>query len=214
MTTRNLSAIDRLLAEADSMLRSLSRRGASAARPSPAEGHSDADLTPEEQRHAAGLMRVNHTGEVCAQALYQGQALTARTAGTRDEMLDAAQEEIDHLVWCEERLQELNARPSALNPLFYGASLAMGAAAGAISDKMSLGFVHATEERVASHLRHHLKILPRQDRKSQLILQKMLEDEERHGANALKAGGEEFPRPIKDVMSALSQLMTRSTYYL
>jgi ubiquinone biosynthesis monooxygenase Coq7 len=159
-------------------------------------------------------MRVNHTGEVCAQALYQGQALTARTTGTRDEMEQAAQEEIDHLVWCEERLTELGARPSVLNPLWYGISLALGATAGAISDKVSLGFVHATEERVASHLRAHLKSLPAEDRKSQLILQQMLADEERHGENALNAGGSEFPRPVKDLMTQVSKVMTESSYWL
>ncbi len=214
MTSRELTPIDRLLVEADSVLRTLSRRGASAERPSPAVGHSEARLSDKERRHAAGLMRVNHTGEVCAQALYQGQAMTARTAGTREEMEQAAQEEIDHLVWCEERLDELGARPSALNPLFYGVSLAMGAAAGAISDKVSLGFVHATEERVAGHLRDHLKSLPSDDRKSQLILQQMLEDEERHGENALKAGGTEFPRPVKDAMTRMAKLMTETTYWV
>lgn len=212
MSSREFTAIDRLLVEAETMLRTVSRRGAKALRASPAQGHSEAVLNAREQRHTAGLMRVNHTGEVCAQALYQGQALTARGAATREEMLHAAQEEVDHLVWCEERLAELNARPSVLNPLWYGVSLALGAAAGAISDKVSLGFVHATEERVAQHLRAHLKSLPEQDRKSQLILQQMLEDEERHGANALEAGGLEFPRPIKDAMSAVSQLMTQTSY--
>ncbi|MGD2008482.1 MAG: 2-polyprenyl-3-methyl-6-methoxy-1,4-benzoquinone monooxygenase [Cellvibrionales bacterium] len=214
MSERELTTIDRLLIETDGMLRTLSRGGATASRPSPAEGHSETQLSDRERQHAAGLMRVNHTGEVCAQALYQGQALTAKTAGTRSEMQEAAQEEIDHLVWCEQRLDELGARPSALNPLFYGASLAMGAVAGLIGDKVSLGFVHATEERVASHLRSHLKSLPDRDMKSQLILQKMLEDEERHGENALKAGGEELPAPIKTAMTRVSKLMTQSTYWV
>lgn len=212
--SRQLTVVDRLLIEADSVLRTLSRRGAKASRPSPAQGHSDAPMSDKERRHVAGLMRVNHTGEVCAQALYQGQAMTARAAGTREEMEQAAQEEIDHLVWCEERLDELGARPSALNPLWYGVSLALGAAAGAISDKVSLGFVHATEERVAGHLRAHLKSLPDQDRKSQLILQQMLDDEERHGENALKAGGTEFPKPVKDAMTQVSKLMTESSYWI
>jgi len=206
--------MDRVLVEVDGMLRTLSRRGASAARPSPAEGHAEAQLSDRERKHVAGLMRVNHTGEVCAQALYQGQALTAKTAGTRSEMQEAAQEEIDHLVWCEERLDELGARPSALNPIFYGASLAMGAAAGLVGDRVSLGFVHATEERVASHLRSHLKALPETDRKSQLILQKMLEDEERHGENALNAGGKELPRPVKTAMTQVAKLMTGTTYWV
>lgn len=210
---RELTLMDRMLCEADSVMRTLARRGAKASRPSPAKGHTESPMTLEEKRHAAGLMRVNHTGEVCAQALYQGQAVTARSTGTRDEMLEAAQEEIDHLVWCEERLEEFGEHTSLLNPVWYAMSFAIGATAGAISDKVSLGFVHATEERVASHLRAHLKSLPDQDRKSQLILQKMLEDEERHGENALKAGGVEFPKPVKDVMTALSQVMTKSSYW-
>jgi ubiquinone biosynthesis monooxygenase Coq7 len=157
-------------------------------------------------------MRVNHTGEVCAQALYQGQALTARMPIVRNEMQQAAQEEVDHLVWCEERLRELGSHTSYLNPVWYGMSFALGAVAGAISDKVSLGFVAATEERVCSHLREHLQQLPEEDRKSQLILQQMLEDEQRHGDNALNAGGTEFPRPLKDAMSAVSRLMTATSY--
>ncbi len=214
MSERELSPVDQVLVEIDGMLRTLSRRGATAARPSPAEGHAEANLSDRERKHVAGLMRVNHTGEVCAQALYQGQALTAKTAGTRAEMQEAAQEEIDHLVWCEARLDELDARPSVLNPIFYGASLAMGAAAGLVGDRVSLGFVHATEERVASHLRSHLKALPERDRKSQLILQKMLEDEERHGENALLAGGMELPRQVKTAMTRAAKLMTGSTYWV
>jgi ubiquinone biosynthesis monooxygenase Coq7 len=162
--------------------------------------------------HVAGLMRVNHTGEVCAQALYQGQALTAKLPTVRKEMQQAAQEEVDHLVWCEERLRELDSHTSYLNPAWYGLSFAMGAIAGAIGDKVSLGFVAATEERVCHHLRDHLKQLPDEDRKSQLILQQMLEDEQRHGENALEAGGTEFPGPVKDAMTTVSQVMTRTSY--
>jgi ubiquinone biosynthesis monooxygenase Coq7 len=157
-------------------------------------------------------MRVNHTGEVCAQALYQGQALTAKLPTVRDEMQQAAAEEVDHLVWCEQRLRELESRPSLLNPAWYGLSFALGAVAGAISDKVSLGFVAATEERVCNHLRDHLKSLPEEDRKSRLIVQKMLEDEQRHGDKALQAGGSEFPRQVKDAMTVVSQVMTRSSY--
>ena len=159
-------------------------------------------------------MRVNHTGEVCAQALYQGQALAARSEATRHNLLAAAQEEADHLAWCETRLQELDAKPSRLNPLFYAASFALGAVTAVAGDKVSLGFVHATEERVAGHLRAHLKALPSEDRKSQLILQQMLADEERHGEEALALGGQEFSRPIKDVMTLASQVMTRTTYWI
>lgn len=214
MRQRRLSLIDRLIGEADTVLRTLGARGNTAGRPSPADGHSESQLPDSERRHVAGLMRVNHTGEVCAQALYQGQALTAKLPDVREEMRQAAAEEVDHLVWCEARLKELDSRPSALNPAWYGLSFAVGAIAGAIGDQVSLGFVAATEERVCSHLREHLKQLPEDDRKSRLILQKMLEDEERHGENALQAGGTDFPRPVKDAMSAVSKVMTRSSYWV
>lgn len=212
MAPRRLSLIDRLIIEADSVLRTVTNRGHSAGRPSPSEGHVDSELSDRERRHVAGLMRVNHTGEVCAQALYQGQALTAKLPVVREEMQQAAAEEVDHLVWCEQRLRELDSQPSVLNPAWYGLSFALGAVAGAISDKVSLGFVAATEERVCNHLRDHLKSLPEDDRKSRLILQKMLEDEQRHGDQALQAGGTDFPRPVKDAMTLVSQVMTRSSY--
>ncbi len=212
MRQRRLSLLDRLISEADSVLRTVTNRGHSAGRPSPAEGHSESALGERERRHVAGLMRVNHTGEVCAQALYQGQALTAKLPTVRDEMHQAAAEEVDHLVWCEERLRELGSHTSYLNPLWYGMSFGLGAVAGAIGDSVSLGFVAATEERVCNHLRDHLKQMPEEDRKSQLILQQMLEDEERHGNNALAAGGTDFPKPVKDAMTAVSQVMTRTSY--
>ncbi|MEH6634751.1 MAG: 2-polyprenyl-3-methyl-6-methoxy-1,4-benzoquinone monooxygenase [Halioglobus sp.] len=212
MSQRRLSLLDKLITEADSVMRTITNRGNHAGRPSPSSGHSDSDLSEQERKHVAGLMRVNHTGEVCAQALYQGQALTAKLPTVRKEMQQAAQEEIDHLVWCEERLRELGSHTSYLNPAWYGMSFAMGAIAGAIGDKVSLGFVAATEERVCNHLRDHLQQLPDDDRKSQLILQKMLEDEQRHGDNALEAGGTEFPRPVKDAMSTVSQVMTKTSY--
>ena len=214
MRTRQLTLLDRLLGEADTVLRTLSNRGHHAGRPSPAAGHRDTTLNSAQRTHVAGLMRVNHTGEVCAQALYQGQALTAKLPTVRAEMREAALEEEDHLAWCAERLRELGSRPSHLNPAWYGMSFLLGASAGAIGDKWSLGFVAATEERVCQHLRDHLQQLPADDRKSQLILQKMLEDEERHGENALAAGGANLPAPVKDLMGAVSKLMTRSSYYL
>lgn len=212
--TRQLNPLDRLLGEADTVLRTLSRRAQAPARPSPAEGHRDCELSPTQRRHVAGLMRVNHTGEVCAQALYQGQALTAKLAEVREEMRLAAREEEDHLAWCAERLRELDSHPSLLNPAWYGLSFLLGASAGAVGDKWSLGFVAATEERVCRHLRDHLRQLPDDDRKSQLILQQMLEDEERHGQNALEAGGAELPQPVKDLMSAVARVMTRSSYHV
>jgi ubiquinone biosynthesis monooxygenase Coq7 len=212
MRQRRLSLIDRLITEADTVLRTVTSQGHTAGRPSPAEGHDDTELSPEERRHVAGLMRVNHTGEVCAQALYQGQALTAKLPTVREEMQQAAEEEIDHLVWCEQRLRELDSHTSYLNPAWYGLSFALGAIAGAIGDKVSLGFVAATEERVCNHLKEHLRQMPEEDRKSQLILQQMLEDEQRHGENALQAGGTDFPPPVKEAMSAVAKVMTRSSY--
>ena len=212
MRQRRLSLLDRVITEADSALRTVTNRGHAAGRPSPSSGHADTGLSAQERRHVAGLMRVNHTGEGCAQALYQGQALTAKLPTVREEMQQAAAEEVDHLVWCEQRLQELDSGPSVLNPAWYGLSFALGAVAGAISDKVSLGFVAATEERVCNHLRDHLKSLPEDDRKSRLILQKMLEDEQRHGDKALKAGGTDFPRPVKDAMTLISKVMTGSSY--
>lgn len=195
-------------------MRTLSSRGNTAGRVSPARGHSDTEMNDDSKKHVASLMRVNHTGEVCAQALYQGQALTAKLPKVREEMREAAAEEVDHLVWCEERLRQLNSRPSVLNPAWYGLSFAIGALAGAVGDAVSLGFVAATEERVCAHLKDHLRQLPEDDRRSRLILQQMLEDEERHGENALAAGGQEFPRPVKTAMTALSQVMTKSSYYI
>ncbi len=211
---RQLTLVDRLLGEADTVLRTLNQRRKTSARPSPAQGHSDTVLSDSQRKHVAGLMRVNHTGEVCAQALYQGQALTAKLPEVREEMREAAREEADHLAWCEQRLRELDSQGSLLNPAWYGLSFMLGASAGAVGDKWSLGFVAATEERVCRHLRDHLKQLPDDDRKSRLILQQMLADEERHGENALRAGGADFPAPVKEAMTALSRLMTGTSYFL
>ena len=212
MRKRQHSMIDRFITEADAVMRTITNRGHSTSRPSPSDGHTESELSESERKHVAGLMRVNHTGEVCAQALYQGQALTAKLPDVRTEMQQAATEEIDHLVWCEERLRELGSHTSYLNPAWYGMSFAMGAIAGAIGDSVSLGFVAATEERVCHHLRDHLKQLPDDDRKSRLILQQMLEDEQRHGEKALEAGGKEFPAPVKDIMTTVSRLMTDTSY--
>ncbi|MEM9256681.1 MAG: 2-polyprenyl-3-methyl-6-methoxy-1,4-benzoquinone monooxygenase [Pseudomonadota bacterium] len=214
MSQRKLSLLDRILCEADAARRGMTRLTEQPRRPSPAEGHAEADLSEQERRHAAGLMRVNHTGEVCAQALYRGQALTARLDNVRSEMDQAAVEEADHLAWCEQRLEDLDSHPSALNPVFYGMSFALGAIAGTVGDEVSLGFVAATEERVCAHLRDHLQRLPETDRRSRLVLQQMLEDEERHGDNARAAGGRELPSTIKSAMTSVSKLMTETTYHV
>lgn len=210
--SRTFSALDRLLIGADRSLKTLIRGSATAQRENPASGHRDKPAATN--RHTAGLMRINHTGEVCAQALYQGQALTAKRADIRQAMNHAADEEIDHLAWCEQRLQELGSHTSHLNPLFYAGSFAIGAAAGAISDRISLGFVAATEDQVCEHLRAHLNSLPEEDEKSRAILQQMLEDEAAHSTAAIEAGGAVFPQPVKRAMTLVSKLMTRTTYYL
>ncbi len=212
--SRTFSPLDRLLIGADRSLKTLVRGSATAQRDNPGSDRNDGTSSDSQRRHAAGLMRINHSGEVCAQALYQGQALTARRSEIKQAMSHAADEEIDHLAWCEQRLKELGSHTSRLNPLFYAGSFAIGATAGAISDKISLGFVAATEQQVCEHLRAHLDSLPDGDDKSRAILEKMLEDEAAHATAALDAGGRVFPTPVQKAMTLLSKVMTRSTYYL
>lgn len=211
---RRLSLFDKLIANADQALRTLVPGAAQEERVSPAENIENSDMTDSERKHAAGLMRINHTGEVCAQALYQGQALTAKLPEVREAMEESAKEEIDHLVWCEDRIKELGSHTSVLNPAFYGLSFGIGALAGAVSDKVSLGFVAATEEQVCSHLSEHMTSLPTQDDKSKAVLLKMLEDEAKHATTALDAGGHKFPFPVKLAMTGLSKVMTKSVYRL
>ncbi|HAB92105.1 MAG TPA: demethoxyubiquinone hydroxylase family protein [Pseudomonas sp.] len=209
---RHYSPMDRLLLQADAAMRTLIPNSSHASRPSPAVLEPHGTLDAEQTRHVAGLMRINHTGEVCAQALYQGQALTASLPHVREQMELAAEEEVDHLVWCEQRIRELGSQPSLLNPLFYGLSFAIGATAGTISDKVSLGFVAATEDQVCKHLDDHLQQIPDTDRKSRAILEQMRIDEEEHANSALDAGGFKFPAPIKFGMSLMAKVMTSSTY--
>ncbi len=209
---RHYSPADRLLMQADSALRTLLPFSGQPARPSPAVLKNEAELSESETRHVAGLMRINHTGEVCAQALYQGQALTARLPQVRWAMEKAADEEIDHLAWCEQRIRQLGSHTSVLNPLFYGLSFGIGATAGLISDRISLGFVAATEDQVCKHLDEHLGQLPASDDKSRAILEQMREDEQQHSTAAIEAGGLRFPAPVKFGMSLVSKVMTKATY--
>lgn len=209
---RQFTPLDHLLIQADHALRTLSRGQVASTRPSPARGVKEAELSEADRKHAAGLMRVNHSGEVCAQALYQGQALTASLPDVRAEMELAAEEEVDHLRWCEERLDQLQSRPSVLNPLWYAMSFGIGAGAGLVSDRISLGFVAATEEQVCRHLEEHQRSLPPQDEKSLAIIEQMLIDEREHGHKALEAGGARFPAPIKWMMTAVSKVMTKISY--
>jgi ubiquinone biosynthesis monooxygenase Coq7 len=209
---RHFSPVDRLLLQADAALRTLLPFSGQPTRPSPAIVQPEAELDKRQAQHVAGLMRINHTGEVCAQALYQGQALTAKLPQVRQAMEHAADEEIDHLAWCEQRIRQLGSQPSILNPLFYGLSFGVGAAAGLISDKVSLGFVAATEDQVVKHLDEHLQQIPVEDQKSRSILEQMRVDEEQHACNALDAGGLRFPAPVKFGMSLLAKVMTSTTY--
>lgn len=211
---RRYSLFDRLISEGDKVLRTLAAGDKASTSVSPGKSETEDELSTQERKHAAGLMRINHTGEVCAQALYQGQSLTAKLPEVRAEMEQAAKEEVDHLNWCDERLQELDSRTSLLNPMFYGLSFSMGALAGTVSDKVSLGFVAATEEKVCQHLQSHLEQLPENDHKSRAIITRMLEDEARHQQTALNAGGAEFPAPIKGLMQVMSKVMTKTTYHI
>lgn len=211
-----MNFIDTLISEADKALRTLNPpKQRTGTRVSPADVlKTEPKLTKEEKKHSAGLMRVNHSGEVCAQALYQGQALTAQLTHIKEQMLTAAEEETDHLSWCEIRLRELGSRTSLLNPIWYGGSFLLGALAGLIGDKVSLGFVAETERQVSRHLEKHIQALPTQDQKSNLILTQMKIDEERHAHHAIEAGGVELPYPVKQLMSLVSKIMTRSSYHL
>lgn len=209
------SGLDNLFIQADKVLKTLNPGSSPAVtRPSPAVGTADTTLSESQQKHAAGLMRVNHTGEVMAQALYQGQALTARLGSVRKEMETAAAEEIDHLAWCEERVKQLGSHTSFTNPVWYGVSFSMGAVAGLIGDKVSLGFVAAIEDQVCEHLESHLEALPEKDNKSRKIVTQMLADEAKHSETAKAAGGMSFPLPVKKGMSLMSKLMTQTVYKL
>lgn len=180
----------------------------------PDEGLDEADLSGAEKRHAAGLMRVNHSGEVCAQALYQGQALTARNPEAAQALVQASDEETEHLAWCERRLNELGSHKSLLNPLWYGGSLAMGVLAGALGDRWNLGFLAETERQVEAHLDSHLARLPAQDAKSRAIVEQMKTDEIKHAETAIALGGMELPLPVKLAMQLSSKVMTRTAYWV
>ena len=217
-TLRTPSPLDRLLSVIDQGLRT-SWAGPAAnggtGRPAPRPAAEPAvALEPAAARHAAGLMRVNHAGEVAAQALYHGQALVAREVALREFLLAAAREEGDHLLWCAERLAALNSRPSLLNPLWYAGSVAIGALAGLAGERISLGFVTETERQVEGHLDLHLARLPAADGASRAILEQMKADEIRHGARAQERGGGELPRPISILMRLVARLMTESAYWI
>lgn len=211
MTARTLNRVDRTLIRLQHAMEAVGGVP-QAQRPSPGDLHPDAELSDGQRRHAAGLMRVNHTGEVCAQALYVGQAMLARHAGIRAHLLHAAREETDHLAWCAQRLRELQSHPSRLNALWYAGSFTIGAAAAAMSDRISLGFVVETERQVEAHLDNHLRRLPDDDARSRAILEQMQSDEARHADQAQQHGGQRLPMPVAALMHTASTVMKAVAY--
>lgn len=209
---RRLSPLDQAIAALDEALRLSSGSAPPPARPNPAGKLESSSLDASDRTHVAGLMRVNHTGEICAQALYAGQAATARNPEVRAKMEEAAGEELDHLAWCEARLKELGSHTSYLNPVWYAGSFALGALAGAAGDAWSLGFLKETEDQVEAHLEDHLQRLPAGDARSQAILDQMKTDEARHAETAEQAGARELPRPLRELMRATANLMKAVAY--
>ncbi len=214
MTDRTYTPFDQLLGGLDQALRTVFGPPPGAQRPNPAAALPEADLDTAQRELAARLMRINHAGEICAQALYQGQAVTAQLPNVRDKMEQAAAEENDHLAWTAERLRELGSHTSYLNPLWYAGSFAIGATAGLAGDKWSLGFVAETERQVVRHLDGHLERLAPADEKSRAILEQMREDEGKHATVAIESGAADLPGPIRQIMRLMSKVMTTTAYYI
>jgi ubiquinone biosynthesis monooxygenase Coq7 len=210
--SRDFNALDQLVAGLDDALRAIAGRPRTTERANPAATAKTHELSDAERKHAAGLMRVNHAGEIAAQGLYQGQALTAKLDSVRDQMERAALEEEDHLAWCESRLTELGSGPSALAPLWFGGAYAIGALAGAAGDRWSLGFVVETEQQVVEHLESHLEQLPEADEKSRAVVAQMRADEQEHAHLAKRAGATELPAPLKALMRLTAKVMTTTAY--
>jgi ubiquinone biosynthesis monooxygenase Coq7 len=208
-----MTPLDRLISEFDKVVTTVSGKPKSTERATPGEDLPEAELSDKERRHIAGLMRINHAGEVSAQGLYQGQALTAKLPDVRDTMARAAEEENDHLLWCEQRLEALSSHKSLLNPIWYLGSFTIGALAGKAGDKWSLGFVAETEKQVVAHLDSHLAQIPQKEQKSRAVLEKMKEDELHHGTVAMDAGGAELPKPVQFLMGQVSKIMTKTSYW-
>lgn len=214
MNDRTFSSADNLLINLDQALRTLFGRPRTTSRRNPADAEPEIELDATERDHTARLMRINHTGEVCAQGLYQGQALAARDPVVRESMEQSAAEENDHLAWCEQRVEELGGRLSLLNPLWYAGSFALGAAAGVAGDRWSLGFVAETEQQVEGHLDEHLEQLAPEDVKTRVILEQMKTDEIQHGQKAMDHGGTQLPLPIRAAMKLTAKVMTKTVYRL
>jgi len=214
MEKRQLTPLDRLLASANNALRTVATPAGRSARENPAENIIDTDLNASQKRHAAGLMRINHAGEVAAQALYQGHAAVARDKTIEAQMQHAADEEFDHLAWCEQRIHELGEGVSKLSPFWYAGAFAIGAASGVLGDKWSLGFIAETERQVCAHLDSHLDNLPPEDAKSRAIVEQMRDEEEEHGENAIDAGAADLPTPVKHLMRLTAKVMTKTAYWV
>ncbi len=214
MQNRTLTPLDRLLAGANNALRTIAAPAGAPARANPAADVAEGDLDDAQKSHAAGLMRVNHAGEVAAQGLYQGHAAVARDPSLEAEMQRAADEEFDHLAWCEQRLAELGSEPSRLSPLWYAGAFAIGAASGVLGDRWSLGFIAETEKQVCAHLDSHLEHLPEDDSRSRAIVAQMREEEQEHGENAIEAGAAPLPEPIQRLRQLTAKVMTKTAYRL
>lgn len=214
ITSRKFSPIDNLMMQVDTGLRTLFGKPSITERTNPENSVEEGELSTQEKELAGRLMRINHSGEVAAQGLYQGQALTAKLPEVKAKMERAAQEENDHLDWCEQRINELGTHTSYLNPIWYVGSVAIGATAGLAGDKWSLGFVAETEHQVVRHLNSHLEKISDNDHKSRAILEQMKEDEGQHATVALEAGGANLPSPVKKFMALTSKVMTKTVYHV
>ena len=214
MTARDLSPLDRLISGFDTALRTVASPARHSPRENPARNVDETELGDAERAHAAGLMRVNHAGEIAAQGLYHGHAVVARDPDIEAKMHESAVEEYDHLAWCEQRITELGEVPSHLSPLWYAGAFAIGAASGALGDRWSLGFIAETERQVVEHLEGHLEGLPETDARSRRIVETMRDEEEEHGASAVAAGAAELPAPVKRLMKLTARVMTTTAYRL
>jgi ubiquinone biosynthesis monooxygenase Coq7 len=214
MRSRQLTPLDRLLAGVTSALQTVAAPAGRSARHSPADSIDGGELSAGEKAHAAGLMRVNHAGEVAAQGLYQGHASVARDPDIEAQMQHAADEEFDHLAWCEQRLTELGAGPSRLSPIWYAGAFTIGAVSGAFGDRWSLGFIAETERQVCDHLTSHLDRLPSEDGKSRAVVEKMRQEEQEHGENAVNAGAAVLPTSVRRLMEITAKVMTNSAYWV
>lgn len=213
-TKRHYSLLDKLCLGVDQAVRALADTAKTSGRAYPAKQVAEEPMSEEARKHAAGLMRINHTGEICAQALYHGQGMVSRTAHIEAKMQEAAIEEGDHLAWCKQRLDELKSHTSYLNPVWYAGSFCIGLTAGLIGDKWSLGFVAETERQVIKHLQGHLEHLPQEDKRSQTILTQMEIDEGKHRDEAIREGARELPRVIKKGMAMISKVMVKTAYWV